>query len=320
MNFFTTTTNTQPPWLLLLTSLGFISLLHHFIIPLLTYLYHNSTFFISPKSLKTKYGSWAVVTGPTDGIGRAFAVELARQGMNLVLVGRNPDRLKRVSGLILSEVAVLNPAIEIRTLVVDFATAQNVEEVVREGIRGLDVGVLINNVGITYPGARYFHEVEEKVWMEIVKVNLEGTTMVTRGVIGGMMKRKKGAIVNVGSGAAIVVPSHPLYTIYAATKAYIDQLSRSLNVEYKHFGIDVQCQVPLYVATKMTRKVAMIEKSSLFIPTPKEYAEAAVHQIGSRARCTPYWAHSLQWYFARFLPESLLDSWRLSIGTRRMKL
>ncbi|CAN1137334.1 Very-long-chain 3-oxoacyl-CoA reductase-like protein At1g24470 [Linum perenne] len=312
MSFFFTT----PSWLLLLTSLGFISLLHNLITPLLTYLYHSSTLLNPPKSLKTKYGLWAVITGPTDGIGRAFAVALARQGMNLVLIGRNPDKLKRVSTLILSGHA----DVQIRTLVVDFATARNVEEVVREGVRGLDVGVLINNVGITYPGARYFHEVDENVWMEIVKVNLEGTTMATRAVIGGMLKRKKGAIVNVGSGAAIVVPSHPLYTIYAATKAYIDQLSRSLHVEYKHKGIDVQCQVPLYVATKMTRKVAMIEKSSLFVPSPEQYAEAAVRNIGHRVRCTPYWAHSLQWYFASFLPESLLDSWRLSIGIRRMKL
>lgn len=88
-----------------------------------------------------------------------------------------------------------------------------------EEIKGLDIGVLINNVGVTYPAARYFHEVDEKVWTNIVRVNLEGTTRVTMAVVPGMLQRKRGAIVNIGSGAAIVVPSHPLYTIYAATKA-----------------------------------------------------------------------------------------------------
>lgn len=81
--------------------------------------------------------------------------------------------------------------------------------------------------------------------------------------------------------------------------------------------IDSLAQVPLYVATKMVSKVAAIERSSLFIPLADDYTGAAVHQIGYEARCTPYWAHSLQWCFARLLPEALLDSWRLSIGIQR---
>lgn len=88
-----------------------------------------------------------------------------------------------------------------------------------KAIDGLEVGVLINNVGITYRKAMFFHEVDEKEWVHIVRVNLEGTTRVTKAVLTGMLKRKKGAIVNIGSGAAVVVPSHPHFAIYAATKA-----------------------------------------------------------------------------------------------------
>jgi 17beta-estradiol 17-dehydrogenase / very-long-chain 3-oxoacyl-CoA reductase len=65
----------------------------------------------------------------------------------------------------------------------------------------------------------YFHEVKEELWMKIVRVNIESTTRITKAVLGGMLERKKGTIVNIGSGAAVVVPSHPLFTIYAATKA-----------------------------------------------------------------------------------------------------
>ncbi|OVA20518.1 Short-chain dehydrogenase/reductase SDR [Macleaya cordata] len=190
---------------------------------------------------------------------------------------------------------------------------------IKEAIEGVDVGVLINNVGVTYPSARFFHEVDEEVWMNLIKVNLEGTTRVTMAVLPGMLKKKKGAIVNIGSGAGIVAPSHPLFAIYAASKAYIDQWSRCMCVEYKELGIDVQCQVPLYVATKMVSKVASIERSSLFVPSADAYARAAVRRIGYEARCTPYWAHSLQWAIAYYLlPESFLDAWRLSIGLRRM--
>ncbi|PON42337.1 Short-chain dehydrogenase/reductase [Parasponia andersonii] len=301
---------TQPFWLLLITCLGFLAILKR-AISLLKWVF--ITFIRSSKNLKS-YGSWAIITGATDGIGKAFASQLAEKGLNLILVGRNSNKLETVS----KEIQLTCPGTRIKSLVFDFSGDISAGiEVVEEAIKGLDVGILINNVGVTYPAAGYFHEVAEKVWMNIVRVNLEGTTRVTRAVLPGMLERKRGAIVNIGSGAAIVVPSHPLYTIYAATKAYIDQLSRCLYVEYKRSGINVQCQVPLYVATKMASEVASIEKASLFVPSAEDYARAAVNSIGYEARCTPYWAHYLQWCFASFLSEDILDAWRLAIGIQR---
>lgn len=76
-------------------------------------------------------------------------------------------------------------------------------------------------------------------------------------------------------------------------------------------------KVPLYVATNMVSRVACITRSSLFIPTPDDYAKAAIGEIGYEPKCTPYWAHSLQWAFACLVPDPLLDAWRLSIGMRR---
>ncbi|KVF07532.1 hypothetical protein Ccrd_026861 [Cynara cardunculus var. scolymus] len=67
----------------------------------------------------------------------------------------------------------------------------------------------------------------------------------------------------------------------------------------------------------MASQVAFVEKSSLFIPTADQYVKAAIRQIGYESRCTPYWAHSVQWFFALLAPDSLLDAWRLSIGIKR---
>lgn len=67
----------------------------------------------------------------------------------------------------------------------------------------------------------------------------------------------------------------------------------------------------------MVKRVAAIEKATVFIPSAEDYAAAGVGRIGFEPRCTPYWAHSLQWFFVQFLPDSIVDAWRLSIGIRR---
>ncbi|KAF9600300.1 hypothetical protein IFM89_005886 [Coptis chinensis] len=300
----------QPIWIQLLLLLGTLSIFKTLLsIPKWIYI----TFLRPAKNLK-KYGSWALVTGPTDGIGKSFAFQLARKGLNLILVGRNPDKLKEVSDAIQTKF----PKTEIKNLVIDFSIGGNLSEGVikiQELVEELDVGILINNVGISYPYARFFHEVDQELLRNLIHINVEGTTKVTQAVIPGMLKRKRGAIVNIGSGAAIVIPSDPLYAVYAATKAYIDQFSRCLYVEYKKSGIDVQCQVPLYVATKM----ASIRRSSLFVPSTDGYARAAIRWIGYEPRCMPYWPHSILWGLAHMLPESAIDAWRLQFCLRIRK-
>ncbi|KAI4340670.1 hypothetical protein MLD38_025480 [Melastoma candidum] len=281
-------------------------------------LWFHASFIRSPKDLKAIYGSWALVTGCTTGIGKAFALGLAREGLDLVLVARYPEKLVALRSEILRE----SPNTKLKPVVVDFSeddggVCGHGAKAIEDAVGGLEVGIVINNAGLTYPRAMYFHEVDEGCWRKIVRVNVEGVCTVTRAVVKGMVKRGRGAIVNIGSGAAVVVPSHPLFSIYAATKAFVDQFSRSLHVEYKNFGIDVQCQVPLYVATGMASRVAAIENASFFVPSPEEYAAAAISRIGYEPRCTPYWPHSLQWCVAWLLPDWVLDVWRLSIGLRR---
>ena len=175
--------------------------------------------FLRPgKPLRRRYGAWAVVTGATDGISRAIAFRFVAAGLGLILIGRNSEKLAAVA----AEIKAKHPKVpEVRTFVLDFATeglAAGVEAL-KEAIRGLDVGVLVNNAGLSYPYARYFHEVDEELMRSLIRVNVEGVTRVTHAVLPGMVERKRGAIVNIGSGSASVVPSDPMYSVYAATKA-----------------------------------------------------------------------------------------------------
>lgn len=202
----------QPTWLILLLTIGSFTILRT-LLGVLKWVYVS---FLRPAKNLKKYGSWAVVTGPTDGIGKGFAFQLARKGLNLILVGRNPDKLKDVSDSIKLKFANT----QIKSVVVDFSgDLDDGVKRVKEAIEGLDVGVLINNVGVSYPYARFFHEVDEQLLQNLIKVNVEGTSKITHAVLPNMVKRRKGAIVNIGSGAAIVIPSDPLYSVYAATKA-----------------------------------------------------------------------------------------------------
>ncbi|MQM20910.1 hypothetical protein Taro_053940 [Colocasia esculenta] len=159
----------------------------------------------------------------------------------------------------------------------------------------------------------YFHEVEERTWMEVVKVNLEGPTAVIRAVLPAMRKRRRGVVVNVGSASAGVLPSFPFFSTYAATKAYLTVLSRSLDLEYKNSGISVQCQVPLTVATKIIDGLMPNLYYWILASTADTYARASVRWIGYDPWCIPCWQHFIQGYLVRLVPESLMDLWLATI-------
>ena len=205
-----------PLWFLVFLALG----LHAVVVSAATFLaWLYRAFLRRGKDLGLRYGAWAVVTGATDGIGRALALELARRGLHLVLVGRNPAKLSRVS----KEAQKAAPSCMVKSVVFDLAGDATELSLgaarVAVAVKGLDVGLLVNNAGATYPCAAYFHEVETPVWEAVVRVNVEAATRISRAVLPAMAGKGRGAIVNVGSGSSVVVPAFPLYAVYAAGRS-----------------------------------------------------------------------------------------------------
>lgn len=249
------------------------------------------------KNLKKVYGPWAVVTGATDGIGLAMATELAFKGCNILLISRTLSKLQEAK----KDLASKYPHIEVRTLDIDFSDFNEAaHRKVATAIADLDVGVLVNNVGVSYPFTKYFHELTDEEVDAIVHLNVTSTTWMTRIVLPGMLERKRGAIVNISSAAG--VSTSPLLAQYGAAKSYVAMFSRALHYELAGKGIHVQCQVPMFVATKL----AKIRKSSIMVASPLGYARAAVAAIGYDVIVSPFWSHSLQIWLLTNLPEWLV--------------
>ncbi|KAF8018525.1 hypothetical protein BT93_H3413 [Corymbia citriodora subsp. variegata] len=284
--------------------LGFVSLSRN----LLAFArWSHAAFLRKPKDLRD-YGSWAVVTGATDGVGKALAFELASEGLNLVLVGRNPGKLEAAS----SELRKRHgETVEVKTVIADFAKlrGEEITAAMAGATEGLDVGLLVNGAGMAYPYARYFHEVDRELMESMLGVNLNAVVWVTKGVIDGMLKKKRGAILNMGSASSMYASAYPLQTLYASTKAFMAMFSRCMSLEYKEQGIDIQCQVPLFIATKMT----MLRSRPMLVPSAKMFSRASVRWIGYECQCNPYWSHAVQgfvmhaldaicvWYIKRYM-------------------
>ncbi|XP_017850856.1 very-long-chain 3-oxoacyl-CoA reductase isoform X2 [Drosophila busckii] len=205
-------------------------------------------------------GKWAVVTGSTDGIGKAYARQLARKGLNLVLISRSLEKLTLVAKEIRDEFSV-----EVRIIDVDFTGSEQIYERIRNETAGLDVGVLVNNVGISYNHPEYFVDCcnnDPQFLRNIVSANVHSVTHMTAIYLPGMVVKRKGLIINISSTAGVI--PNPLLCVYSATKAFVNKFSDDLQTEYKQHGIIIQSVQPGFVATNMSK----IRKPTLFAPSP----------------------------------------------------
>ncbi|XP_066276105.1 very-long-chain 3-oxoacyl-CoA reductase-like [Branchiostoma lanceolatum] len=246
-------------------------------------------------------GNWAVVTGSTDGIGKAYAEELAARGLNIVLISRSEDKLKAVAAEIEGKAGV-----QTKIVVADFSSADIYDNISQE-LEGLDIGCLVNNVGVSYKFPDYYGNTGPEVDEMMLNVNSLSVVKMTRIVLSGMVERKKGVILNISSASG--VSPTPLLSLYSASKAFVDYFSRCLAHEYRSKGIIIQSVTPHFVATKLSG----IRKSNPLVPNATSYVRSALNTVGLADHTFGYYLHALEGWLLDLLPQRLAISLSASI-------
>jgi len=183
---------------------------------------------------------YAVVTGASQGLGRAFAIELAQHRQNVILISLPGQRLRELAQELQQEHNV-----DIRYYETDFASNQNIMELCHWLNANFNISILINNAGIG--GTRKFDEVNSEYIDNIIQVNVKATTLLTHQLLPNLKKQEKAYILNVSSIAAFSPVGYK--TVYPASKAFIHHFSRGLNQELKDSNVFVSVINPGAMAT-----------------------------------------------------------------------
>lgn len=197
--------------------------------------------------LPKRYGakSWALVTGATGGIGEAFCIQFAKRQFNVIVVGRNKQKLEDLE----SQLKKVNKEVKVKIVVADFGESMEPQfyQDIYEQVKDLDISILVNNAGAGTVG--FFELTDAKEHLNNIRINAGAPAMLTHSLINKLLNRtERSAIINVSS----VGNNSPLpyFGVYPATKRFLSFFSYSLHDNYKS-KIDVQNLTPGWVTTKI---------------------------------------------------------------------
>ncbi len=224
-------------------------------------------------------GKRALITGASGGIGGAVASALHAQGATVALCGTRTAPLEALAAT-LGDRAFVTPCD-----LSDGAAVDALPKQATEAMGGLDI--LVNNAGVTRDNL--FMRMSDAEWDAVIAVNLTAAFRLMRGAVRGMMKARWGRIVSVTS--IVGVTGNPGQGNYAASKAGLIGMSKSLAAEVASRGITVNCVAPGFIETAMTDALSAAQKEKLLgaIPAgrmgaPDEIASAVVYLASDEAR------------------------------------
>jgi short-subunit dehydrogenase len=247
----------------------------------------NSRQQLNASYLYKRYGSWAVVTGASSGIGREIALRLAEAGLSLVLVARSKQ--------VLEQMAVDwrdRYAIEVKVLAVDLSMDAG-NRIILEETQNLDIGLLVAAAGFGTSGAFLDSPIETE--MEMLNVNCRSLLELTWHFGQRFAKRGNGGIVLMSS--IVGFQGTPYAAHYAATKAYVQTLAEALYVELAPMGIDVIASAPGPTNSGFASRAGMKLGMAL---NPIDVAQATLKALGKKPTILPGFISKLLTYSLAF--------------------
>jgi 3-oxoacyl-[acyl-carrier protein] reductase len=185
-------------------------------------------------------GKGALVTGASGGIGSSIAEALHTQGATVAISGTRAERLSELATKLGSRVIVL--PCDLRDRIAVAKLAEEAEKALGQ------VDILVNNAGITHDNL--FMRMKDEEWDDVIAINLTSVFVLTRGVLRGMMRRRAGRVVNIASISGVL--GNPGQGNYAASKAGLVGMTKSLAREVSSRGITANCIAPGFISTPMT--------------------------------------------------------------------
>jgi 2-deoxy-D-gluconate 3-dehydrogenase len=224
-------------------------------------------------SLKTKT---ALITGATGGIGEAIANAFGLAGATVFLQGRNAEKLAALVRKFDEE------GLETRSAALDISTTGNAQALVDSVLKELGaIDILVNSAGINRPEPS--EKVSEENWDDVMNINLKALFFVTQAVGKAMIENGGGKIIHISSQAGLV--GLPLRAAYCSSKGGVNQLTRTLALEWAPYKINVNAVAPTFVETPFTREMFLDEDFKRYVldsiplgrmATPEEVAYATL--------------------------------------------
>ena len=233
----------------------------------------------------------AVITGGSDGIGLGIAKAFAREGANLLLIGKDPEKLQRAQQELLNEFGV-----QVHTLSADLSKTETVTEVVKDIERLLPtVDILVNNAGL----GKFvpFEQVDNTLYDAHFNLNVKAPYFLTQSLLPALVK-SKGNVINISSYFAHRMLPNRATTVYSATKGALNSFTKALAFEVGHLGVRVNAIAPGSISTpQFNRNLQALtpEKQAAFeamvkeiyplqhIGTPEDIAKACVFLASDNA-------------------------------------
>jgi len=243
--------------------------------------------------LKEKYGNLALITGASSGIGEQFARHLAAAGFDLLITARRREALQQLAAELQQQYSV-----HVEVVACDLANEHDLDALIARA-KTLAPGLVISNAGFGAKGDFLDHD--DAQMESMFKTNSIAPSKLAYHLLPGMVERKRGGFIVTGSVEGEV--AFPYSAPYAASKAFVHSLIRSLWVEMKPHNVDVLLLAPGSTDTAAPLKQGMTRDQLIGLQSPALVAERALHALGKKMVVTPGFVNRAFIGFFKILPR-----------------